>query len=504
MARFLFLLFITITLNSGSSFAQDRNSIWVFGDSAGIDFTNINNPVPITSSMDGRGSCASISDSLGVLQLYCYNKANINDTSTFILNGFDDIVQNGSDLNGAYEYNQVVIIPKPSHSDHYYVFHSGLYSTQGFYVSEVDISLNGGLGEVISRNDTLINNTRTGDCVQAIKHANGRDWWVVTKLSGPGNTHINRFYVFLVTPSGISNPMIQNFGGATDGDLQKLIFNNRGTRLMNINFIGLMTEFDFDRCTGIISNPVNIFPEQSSNYSRFFWEGVYSPNDSVFYTTTTWNNYPNDTSRLLQFNVFAADVPASCDTLFEGRTPFLFGAVRLAPDNKIYMSNFYNWGFPGYPYPDTVYNQFNMNLSVINSPDSIGTSCNFQPFSFYLGGKRSYAGLPNNPNYSLGAVVNSACDTVLDVKELPDESERAFLFPNPAQDEVTFSSNRTFGKCEKLIIYNCQGEELNVYDLSNVASTFTFKISAHHPGVYFLKHSYGNNILSQTKLVIIR
>jgi hypothetical protein len=65
-----------------------------------------------------------------------------------------------------------------------------------------------------------------------------------------------------------------------------------------------------------------------------------------------------------------------------------------------------------YPYPDSVYNSYNMNLSVINQPDSAFPGCDFQPYSFYLGGKRTYWGLPNNPDYELGAWVGSPCDTL--------------------------------------------------------------------------------------------
>lgn len=54
----------------------------------------------------------------------------------------------------------------------------------------------------------------------------------------------------------------------------------------------------------------------------------------------------------------------------------------------------------------------NENLGVINLPDSPGLACNFQPWSFYLGGKRTYWGLPNNPDYELGPVTGSICDTL--------------------------------------------------------------------------------------------
>jgi hypothetical protein len=43
------------------------------------------------------------------------------------------------------------------------------------------------------------------------------------------------------------------------------------------------------------------------------------------------------------------------------------------------------------------------NLSVINSPNSLGTACNFQAFSFYVGPHgTTFLGLPNFPNYNLG------------------------------------------------------------------------------------------------------
>jgi len=53
-----------------------------------------------------------------------------------------------------------------------------------------------------------------------------------------------------------------------------------------------------------------------------------------------------------------------------------------------------------------------MNLSVINQPNNLGAACDFQPFSFYLGGHRTYVGLPNNPDYELGPDTLSLCDTL--------------------------------------------------------------------------------------------
>ncbi|MBK9637574.1 MAG: hypothetical protein IPO63_07065 [Bacteroidetes bacterium] len=52
------------------------------------------------------------------------------------------------------------------------------------------------------------------------------------------------------------------------------------------------------------------------------------------------------------------------------------------------------------------------NLSVINQPDSTYPACDYQQFSFYLGGQKAYAGLPNNPNYELDTLHGSPCDTL--------------------------------------------------------------------------------------------
>ena len=116
------------------------------------------------------------------------------------------------------------------------------------------MSLNGGLGAVVTR-DSAIGTFRVADCVQAVKHGNGRDWWVIAKYSNINSTVHNRFYVYLVTPNGISAPTIYNKGSATDVDFQKIVFNSSGTKFMLINTLGFMCEYDFNRCTGNITNP---------------------------------------------------------------------------------------------------------------------------------------------------------------------------------------------------------------------------------------------------------
>lgn len=67
------LLFVLML--SQYSDAQNRNSVWVFGDSSLVDFGNAGSPVTGVSGMDGRGSCVSISDTSGSLLFYAFTRA---------------------------------------------------------------------------------------------------------------------------------------------------------------------------------------------------------------------------------------------------------------------------------------------------------------------------------------------------------------------------------------------------------------------------------------------
>ncbi|MBL0050904.1 MAG: hypothetical protein IPP29_04930 [Bacteroidetes bacterium] len=256
MSKYIIAVVILILFNA-NLIAQNQNSIWIFGDSAGIDFSNIQNPLPISSAMDGRGSCTAIADSNGNLILYSAVLGYLNtaDWNTRIFNTQHQIIQGCTSISGGSWYNELATIPRPNYSSQFYVFSVGLNkpNNQGCYYTLVDMSLNGGLGAVVAQN-IKINNQKSGDCIQAIKHGNGRDWWIINKYASPNApNHYNRFFVYLVTPDSIYPPTTTDFNDATDADFQKMVFNSDGTKFMNFNAAGYMSEFNFNRCTGNIS-----------------------------------------------------------------------------------------------------------------------------------------------------------------------------------------------------------------------------------------------------------
>ncbi len=490
MSKHLYIILITV---SSFCFSQNRNSVWIFGDSAGISINNLTSPIPINSEMNGRGSCASISDTNGNLLLYSWNLAGTDDSATFIFNALNDTMVNGSRLTGGDLYNQIVIAPFPA-LDKYYVFHLGVLTTYGLYYSLVDMTQDSGRGAVVQKNIQL-NNFRPGDCLTVIKHGNGRDWWVISKYSAtsPPNMY-NRFFVYLVTHDSIYSPIVQDFNDARDADVQKIIWHPSGDKFMQINIGGYMSEFDFDRCSGSITLNRNIFPQQSGNFNRLFWEGAYSASGNVFYVST--DDFPGiNTMYLLQIDLTAVNIPASIDTLDIWPTNNIStGAVRLAPDNKIYFSRWYLCNSPQpycYPYPDTVRNYVNENLSVINTPDSLGSACNYQPFSFYLGGKRTYAGLPNNPNYDLGAVQGSICDSLtvsVNSPSVTTTNSTLTIFYHPTWQTAFINAQHLKGKQVELLVYNVTGQLTfkTKRDVYNGYYTYDLDMSGYAKGLYIV------------------
>ncbi len=433
------------------AFSQNRNSIWCFGDSAGIDFRNVTNPIPVSTSLDTRGSSVSISDSLGNLLFYAYTRATIPGNTTIVRSWNDSIMQNGTNIIGEGWYRELVIIPDPADSNSYYLF-SIQPTGSGLYYSKIDMSQNGGFGIVTQKNIQLLSYEFT-DGLQAIKHGNGRDWWIICRRC---DITTNEHYSYLISPSGISAPYIQSIGTPSFYNTTRLDFSPDGKKLGEVNFAGLLEIFDFDRCTGLLSN-TRIINQENNPWVQFV-NSQFSPNQNLLYASV--NDY---TSYLIQLNLLDTNPWATHDTLWAlSSTHDSGGLLKSAPDGKIYYScDWYDGTHFNYPYPDSAYYQENMNLGVISSPDILGSGCDFQPYSFYLGGKRCYYGLPNNPNYDLPADTASSCDTlsvVISETEIP--KSKLNVFYHSGWQIAFINAEGLKGKNYSLTIFDLMGREI--------------------------------------------
>ena len=477
--KFIILLLIIISIDVS---AQKENNYWLFGDSAGIDFSNVNNPTPIVSGIVSRGSSVSIADANGNLILYAATMPYFGPytfLATKLFNSQHQMLLGADSITGAAWYNEIGLFPKPGDTtgNLFYIFSNsvGTAPNLGMYYTLVDMSLNIGLGGVVLENIQLDNNSY-GDCLTTIKHGNGRDWWVISKWTVFSMVLTNRFYSYLITTDSIYGPFIQNLGSAMDYDFQKIIWHPEFNKFMLINVTGFMGEYDFDRCTGVITLNRIIYNDLSTSLSRAFWGGAYSPNGNVFYTSrTSYGGNGGDYNYLLQYDLTAIDIPSSCDTLDSTLYPIAdCGDLRLAPDGKIYYSQAYPHGFP---YQDSMRNYVNENLGVINNPDVMGAGCNFSPFSFYLGGKRTYYGLPNNPNYSLGPLTGSLCDTLSTSIAAIVIKPKLNLFYHNSWQTLFINADHLKGKEITLQIFDLSGRIVSTSKSTTAPPYFTKQVS---------------------------
>jgi hypothetical protein len=255
----------------------------------------------------------------------------------------------------------------------------------------------------------------------------------------------------------------------------RIKYNNIGDKLLLWNSWGLMELYNFDRCTGVLSN-LKILHTEINSTQDFFWGAEFSPNDSLLYVST------GDTpTYLYQFNLFTSNIYNSKIVLDSFNYPITSASdLKLAIDGKIYRANVYmTGGSYFFPYPDTVYNNYNMNLSVINDPNNLGIGCNYQPYSFSLGGKRSYIGLPNNPYYDMPALGGSICDSLGLPNGVQQPAKNKFVvYPNPARDKLYFTFDEfDKGNANKILIrgYDYTGKIVlesilkeNLVDVSNL------------------------------------
>jgi hypothetical protein len=445
MQKIIIYFIFTYLFSSPSNAQIRRDAIWCFGDSVLIDF-NQSPPLFDYCATRSRGSSCSIADSAGNLLFYAHT-GNLAlwqtgyDKLAIVLNRNHQPMENGDSLIGELWYREMLIVPDPGNNQRYYLFLIDITTYAKLFYSIIDLTYNGGLGKVIQKNilvDSLPGRSVT-DGIAAVKHGNGRDWWVVFRTSKNDGTKDNTFFKLLISPSGISPVLTQNnIGVSTYTNILRLYFNHRGNEMVLIDVLGLIELYFFDRCTGTLFgrrliNSENTFPW--AYLANENWSAEFSPNDSVLYVSTE-----DSISYLYQYNVNAINIASTKVIIDHLQSPLLGGELRMANDNRIYWcGNYYNGVQFPFPWPDSVYNQYNMNLSVIENPNVLGTGCNFQPLSFNLGGHRCYAGLPNNPNYDLPAAGGTLCDTLglpNSVNEINNSIDFS-VFPNPAGESLT-------------------------------------------------------------------
>ncbi len=488
MFRFLFLFLYLST----SCLAQKQDRIWIFGDHGGIDFNDTSNVTSFYSGLNGyytAASFSSISDHLGNLLFYVVSDQ-LTSQGTRVFNRQDSIMANGDDLEGHPARTQgLIILPFPDDTSRYYIFQKAYYSSRvSLYYSLVDMSLDSGLGGVIDKN-TLIPTDSLTSRTTAVKHANGRDWWLIVQRWDQ-----DEYIKFLITPSGIQGPFTQATGNPKPKDewYGTSYFSRSGNKLVSVGAYGNISIMDFDRCTGDIFNYQQIGPGQFS-FENSFLGCAFSPNENVLYVS---NWYPNPGKYIYQYDLSSPNISASKLTINvypdTGLLQYVqYGHMLLGADNKIYVAKGNGSGFNS----NTIYTQ---NMDVILNPDVVGPGCNYRSNYLYLNGGRTTYGLPNMVNYNLGPVTGSICDSLnTGISENVEKKNPFIISPNPVKHWINIYQKEDFtnGKPIHATLFNMQGKIVFEQDLK--IGEYSIPVSNLSIGVYVLQLKTMKGVFSE-------
>jgi hypothetical protein len=340
-------------------------SNWHFGENSSIKFDLNNNKITTAYSpiITEEGS-ACISDNLGNLLFFCSGET--------VWNRNHQVMKGGWGLLGGYSSTQAsLILQQPGSNNIFYIFNTGDHGTNLYY-SIVDMSLDNGLGEVVSLNNLLFKDV--GEKLTACYAQNGYDIWLIVK-----EKHTHSFLSFLIDDSGIDvNPVRSVIN--LDYNLNNKIcaigylkFSPDGRKLSSSSYCNSQFElYDFDKLTGLVINPDVYYVDKGFNtYGISF-----SPDSRFLYVSC----FDYDTY-IYQFDVTQPThelIEKTKTTVAEFHDGLGLGAIQEGPDGKLYVSRYKN-----------------KYLSSIDNPNSKGTQCQFTENSIFLNGNRTRLGLPN-------------------------------------------------------------------------------------------------------------
>ena len=406
---------------------------WYFGDHANITFNTVPPSYTLGSAINSIESCASISDSNGVLLFYSdgvnvYNKNHTQMPNGFGLNGHNSTTQ------GAY------IVPYPKHPKLYYLFTmdaqdgafgGGACACLSFSI--IDMSLLGGLGNVTVKNTLLythVTEKMTG------YFATDTSIWVVAHEWGS-----NKFLSYFVSPAGLNTTPITSLIGSShccdlgnSNTTGQMKLSQDGTKLGYCLFADNKVELlNFDKTTGMLSNPISFHIPYQHTYGFEF-----SPNTKYIYVD---NSYTLN-SNLLQFDISSWDslLIKNSQKLIDHDNTGTYYQLQLGPDGKIYVCE-----------------ANEPSLSVINKPNLSGNACAFSPRSV-LTANQTRLGLPNviwgykNAQQQTANAVDTLCEPLIPNIITPNDDK--------VNDEFKITCNKQTYIPPDLIIYNRWGQQV--------------------------------------------
>ena len=437
------LLLICITGLFGFTQIKAQNlsgHIWIFPDSCGIDFRDTSNVIPFFGTRSAWGSGGGISSALGQFAFYT--------DGSRILDNYHQYVLNFDSTPNTINPSRNFFFPSSTDSSIFYMYNSPFASPfvscfkleQTFPISTFIDSYQIEVPNFYSTTATYYQNHGIKSLKQdAVRHGNGRDWWIVASM-GSSSVYTDSFVIFSFYNDSLrlSHYLTSGIKMYQEGELD---ISKDGSKVVVCAADSFRVyEWDFDRCSATLSNMHEVYNPHQNFYNNFprRLRGIsYSKNMDYIYGCTVDTLYqfnPRATIDSLKYTIIWYDT----NNVILGDTTSLIN-LELGEDGNIYV------GYKREPLIGNFgYQPIESYIGIIKNADSPYPICYFEPYGLFLGtqcqsGINNY--LPSVPNYNLGPLIGSPCDTLTTTStgQWLSPAAQVKVFPNPANDKINIT-----------------------------------------------------------------
>jgi len=434
------VLAILLLLFGPALHAQWQNGLWIEKQAYNLVDSGVmvdyNSGAPILNFgyplyvLEGS---ATISDAAGQLLFFAGSNTIWNRDKQVMLNG-DNLIS------GDQSSTQFgVFVQKPGDPSIYYLFNvSTTPSTStpnaGLVYSEIDLTLDGGLGGVTANKNIILDANVGVEKITSVYHADGQRVWIISHRLGS-----NEFVAYLVSAAGISTtPVISALGNLYPGPdpaneslpnywggAGQMKVSPDGSKLAASILDGPnkgVDLFDFNNETGAITNAKHI-----SGFNGWPYGIEFSPNSKFLYACNPDGAYSNGGS-IGQYDATlttAEAVMASKEIVVQITSPWAGnGGLVLSPLGRIYSKDVGGEA-----------------TNVINNPNNFGAAAGFQagalPMSYGIA-------MPtfNQTYFASGILAKEVCPLTVDftLLRIPDATSVDWNFGDPASGAANISN----------------------------------------------------------------
>ncbi len=194
---------------------------------------------------------------------------------------------------------QFAAVPQPANRERYWLFSlsSHLRIEQPLKYAILDMSLDGGRGQLLTKGNRL--GRHVNRLVTAVRHANGRDFWVMTR-----DVATREYVAYYLGPKGLDTVAVRSGSGYIVDSLGGIKFSPDGRWVTVAGFTQatgtrqlVQTLARFDATTGRVGaeqvlDQLTLTALRRNGFNEVFWMADFSADSHYLYVPSSRDRYP--------------------------------------------------------------------------------------------------------------------------------------------------------------------------------------------------------------------